>query len=74
MINIRITDIDRPHCNGCGSYCKVDSTGKSINLNYGHLTLCDPCYDDLVTYIIRLEKKKLEVKKEDDSDTGMEKK
>jgi len=71
MINIRITEIDRPHCMGCGKYCQPKTKGKSINLNYGFLVTCDDCYSELVTYIVKLEKSKLEEKNDDSRENKM---
>lgn len=65
MINIRITDIDKPHCVGCGSYCKPDIKGKAINFPYGYLIVCDGCYNLFVIEILRKEKLKLEINKDD---------
>lgn len=68
MINIRITEIDRPFCQGCGQYCKANTKGIAINLNYGSLITCDDCYSKLVAEIVRKEKLKLEEKKDGATD------
>lgn len=69
-INIQITEIDRPHCMGCGSYCKPDVKGKSINLPHGRLVACDDCYSQLVYEMLRKEKLNLETKKDGNSLQG----
>lgn len=47
MPQIQILDIDMPHCQHCGTYCKMGTKGRVITLGFTLIRLCNDCFAQL---------------------------